>query len=217
MEAIRKNKENMLYIIKDIADKKNITNHEISKNTGVSEAALSKIMRGIVINPRKNVIDAIYNYLTTYYPHNEATYNIQDKFAMERHEKLKKVKDLIKKYNVTAYEISKNTHLTAVGVQKIINGQSEKPLSVTLDTIYNYLTTHYPHNETTHNINSNGNNNAPPQQDSQVQTQENNIYSEMIATQRELIDTLKEQNSQYRKEIEYLRQKIKGYVEKSKK
>lgn len=39
----------------------------------------------------------------------------------------------------------------------------------------------------------------------------------MIATQRELIDTLKEQNSQYRKEIEYLRQKIKGYVEKSKK
>ena len=39
----------------------------------------------------------------------------------------------------------------------------------------------------------------------------------MIATQRELIDTLKEQNSQYRKEIENLRQKIKGYVEKSKK
>lgn len=141
METIRKNKETMLYIIKDIADKKNITNYEISKNTGVSEAALSKIMRGIVINPRKNVIDAIYNYLTTYYPHNEAT----------------------------------------------------------------------------HNINSNGNNNTPQQQDSQVQTQENNIYSEMIATQRELIDTLKEQNSQYRKEIEYLRQKIKGYVEKSKK
>ncbi len=78
-------------------------------------------------------------------------------------------------------------------------------------------TLNHSHNEATHNINSNGNNNTPPQQDSQVQTQENNIYSEMIATQRELIDTLKEQNSQYRKEIEYLRQKIKGYVEKSKK
>ena len=39
METIRKNKETMLYIIKDIADKKNITNYEISKNTGVSEAA----------------------------------------------------------------------------------------------------------------------------------------------------------------------------------
>lgn len=78
-------------------------------------------------------------------------------------------------------------------------------------------TLNHSHNEATHNINSNGNNNTPPQQDSQVPTQENNIYSEMIATQRELIDTLKEQNSQYRKEIENLRQKIKGYVEKSKK
>ena len=217
MKEINKIKENKLLTIKEIANNYNVTNYEISKNTGVSEGTLSRLMRGMVTTPRKNVIDAIYNYLTPHYPHNEATYNTQDKFAMERQEKLKKVKDLIKKYNVTAYEISKNTHLTAVGVQKIINGQSEKPLSVTLDTIYNYLTTHYPHNETTHNINSNGNNNAPPQQDSQVQTQENNIYSEMIATQRELIDTLKEQNSQYRKEIEYLRQKIKGYVEKSKK
>ena len=78
-------------------------------------------------------------------------------------------------------------------------------------------TLNHSHNEATHNINSNGNNNTPPQQDSQVPTQENNIYSEMIATQRKLIDTLKEQNSQYRKEIENLRQKIKGYVEKSKK
>ena len=141
MEATRKNKNTMLYIIKDIAEKNNVTNHEISENTGASEGTLSRLMRGVVTNPRKNVIDAIYNYLTT----------------------------------------------------------------------------HYPHNEATHNINSNGNNNTPPQQDSQVQTQENNIYTEMIATQRELIDTLKEQNSQYRKEIENLRQKIKGYVEKSKK
>ena len=130
---------------------------------------------------------------------------------MERQLKLKKVKELIKKYNVTAYEISKHTSLTAAGVQKIINGQSEKPLSVTLDTIYNYLTTHYPHNGATHNINSLGNTTA--QQDTQAPGQEikeNNIYSEMIATQRELIDTLKEQNFQYRKEIEYLKQKVKG-------
>ena len=98
-----------------------------------------------------------------------------------------------------------------------MRGMVTNPRKNVIDTIYNYLITHYPHNEATHNINSNGNNNTPPQQDSQVQTQENNIYSEMIATQRELIDTLKEQNSQYRKEIEYLRQKIKGYVEKSKK
>lgn len=43
------------------------------------------------------------------------------------------------------------------------------------------------------------------------------LYNEIISNQNEFIDTLKEQNSQYRKEIEYLRQKIKGYVEKSKK
>ena len=63
---------------------------------------------------------------------------------MEIQEKLTTAKKLIKKYNVTAYEISKNTHLTTVGVQKIINGRSEKPQIATIDAIYNYLTTHYP-------------------------------------------------------------------------
>ncbi len=124
MEIIRKNKESMLFVIKDIAVKNNVTNYEISKNTGVSEAALSKIMRGIVTNPRKNVIDAIYNYLTTHYPNsNNKGYNSTD-------------------------------------------------------------------------------------DNSQNNTNENNIYTEMIAMQRELIDSLKEQISQYRKEIEYLRQRI---------
>lgn len=124
MEIIRKNKESMLFVIKDIAVKNNVTNYEISKNTGVSEAALSKIMRGIVTNPRKNVIDAIYNYLTTHYPNsNNKGYNSTD-------------------------------------------------------------------------------------DNSQNNTNENNIYTEMIATQRELIDSLKEQISQYRKEIEYLRQRM---------
>ena len=37
---------------------------------------------------------------------------------MEIQEKLTTAKKLIKKNNVTAYEISKKTHLTAVGVQK---------------------------------------------------------------------------------------------------
>ncbi len=224
MEATRKNKDTMLYIIKDIAVKNNITNNEISKNTGISEGTLSRIMRGIVTNPRKNVIDAIYNYLTTHYSHNEDIYNTQENFTMERQEKLKKVKDLIKKYNVTAYEISKNTHLTAVGVQKIINGQSEKPLNITLDTIINYIESNYSHNGTTHNTqnnNNNGDNNniyninntgsITTQQEAKEQGKknENNIYTEMIATQRDLIDSLKEQILQYREEIEYLRQRIK--------
>ena len=224
MEATRKNKNTMLYIIKDIAEKNNVTNHEISENTGVSEGTLSRLMRGVVSNPRKNVIDAIYNYLTTHYSHNEATYNTQEKFTMDRQEKLKKVKSLIKKYNVTAYEISKNTSLTAAGVQKIINGQSEKPLIVTLDTIINYIESNYSHNGTTHNTqnnNNNGDNNniyninntgsITTQQEAKEQGKknENNIYTEMIATQRDLIDSLKEQILQYREEIEYLRQRIK--------
>ena len=252
METIRKNKDTMLCIIKDIAVKNNITNHEISENTGVSEGTLSRIMRGIVTNPRKNVIDAIYNYLTTHYSHNEDIYNTQENFTMERQEKLKKVKDLIKKYNLTAYEISKNTHLTAVGVQKIINGQSEKPLNITLDTIINYIESNYSHNGTTHNtqknnggdniyINNNGgsinNSGNTTGQDKESAGQCNEIkemtkllnqlhetkiieidrltklYNGIITNQNEFIDTLKEQVSQYRKEIEYLRQRIKGNKE----
>ena len=215
MGATRKNKNTMLYIIKDIAEKNNVTNHEISENTGVSEGTLSRLMRGVVSNPRKNVIDAIYNYLTTHYSHNEATYNTQEKFTMDRQEKLKKVKSLIKKYNVTAYEISKNTSLTAAGVQKIINGQSEKPLIVTLDTIINYIESKYSHNGTTQNTQNNGINSIIKDKDTKDTTEqgqeinENNIYTEMIATQRDLIDSLKEQILQYRKEIEYLRQRIK--------
>jgi|GEM_PF-1036271 DNA-binding helix-turn-helix protein len=248
METIRKNKDTMLYIIKDIAVKNNITNHEISENTGVSEGTLSRIMRGIVTNPRKNVIDAIYNYLTTHYSHNEDIYNTQENFTMERQEKLKKVKDLIKKYNLTAYEISKNTHLTAVGVQKIINGQSEKPLNITLDTIINYIESNYSHNGATYNtqknnggdnvyINNNGgnisNSGNTTGQDKESAGQCNEIkemtkllnqlhetkiieierltklYNEIISNQNELI-------SQYRKEIEYLRQRIKGNTENNK-
>lgn len=255
METIRKNKDTMIYIIKDIAVKNNITNHEISENTGVSEGTLSRIMRGIVTNPRKNVIDAIYNYLTTHYSHNEDIYNTQENFTMERQEKLKKVKDLIKKYNLTAYEISKNTHLTAVGVQKIINGQSEKPLNITLDTIINYIESNYSHNGTTHNTQKNNNSNngdnsiyinstgsgtttITQDKDTTGQGQEikemtkllnqlhetkiieidrlTKLYNGIISNQNEFIDTLKEQNSQYRKEIESLRQRIKGNTENNK-
>ena len=40
------------------------------------------------------------------------------------------------------------------------------------------------------------------------------LYNGIITNQNEFIDTLKEQVSQYRKEIEYLRQKVKEYREK---
>ena len=66
------------------------------------------------------------------------------------------------------------------------------------------------HNDDTHNINSSNNTYINGVGDnSQDKTNEKNIYNEMIITQRELIDSLKEQIIQYRKEIEYLKKKIK--------
>ncbi len=68
----------------------------------------------------------------------------------------------------------------------------------------------HSHNEATHNINSSNNTYINSVGDnSQDKTNEKNIYNEMIITQRELIDSLKEQIIQYRKEIEYLKKKIK--------
>ena len=68
----------------------------------------------------------------------------------------------------------------------------------------------HPYNEATHNINSSNNTYINSVGDnSQDKTNEKNIYNEMIITQRELIDSLKEQITQYRKEIEYLGQIIK--------
>lgn len=42
------------------------------------------------------------------------------------------------------------------------------------------------------------------------------LYNGIISNQNEFIDTLKEKNSQYRKEIECLRQRIKGNTENNK-
>ena len=62
---------------------------------------------------------------------------------MSREELLQEALFLINKYNVTAYEIEKHTPLTAVGVQKIINGDSKRPLENTLKTIISYIKQNY--------------------------------------------------------------------------
>lgn len=64
-------------------------------------------------------------------------------------------------------------------------------------------------NDSTHYLNSNNKGYNSTGDNSPNNTNEINIYIEMIATQRDLIDSLKEQILQYRKEIEYLRQRIK--------
>lgn len=65
---------------------------------------------------------------------------------MGRDELLQEALYLISEYNVTAYEIEKNTSLTAVGVQKIINGESKRPLENTLKTIISYIKDNYSNN-----------------------------------------------------------------------
>lgn len=56
---------------------------------------------------------------------------------------LKNILNLIEKHKITAYEIEQNTELSAVGVQKIINGETKKPLISTLKTIENYINNKY--------------------------------------------------------------------------
>ena len=56
---------------------------------------------------------------------------------------LKKTLKLINKHGVTAYEIEQNTSLTAVGVQKIINGETKNPQKRTLDLIVSYINEKY--------------------------------------------------------------------------
>lgn len=65
---------------------------------------------------------------------------------MSRDELLQEALYLINEYNVTAYEIEKYTSLTAVGVQKIINGESKRPLENTLKTIISYIKDNYSNN-----------------------------------------------------------------------
>ena len=67
----------------------------------------------------------------------------------KREELLKNVLTLIEKYKITAYEIEQNTELSAVGVQKIINGETKKPLSSTLKTIMDYIEKKYINNSIT--------------------------------------------------------------------
>jgi predicted transcriptional regulator len=43
------------------------------------------------------------------------------------------------KYDITAYEISKNTELTASGVKRILDGVVKKPHTETLEKIANYV------------------------------------------------------------------------------
>ena len=60
-----------------------------------------------------------------------------------REDLLSEVLKLIEKFKITAYEIEQNTELSAVGIQKIINGDTKKPLASTLKAIKEYIDNKY--------------------------------------------------------------------------
>lgn len=133
----------------------------------------------------------------------------------------KEIKEYRKKHNLTQNDLAQITKCSLRTVQYWERGEHKIPKSA-LEWIKIF---NHSHNGTTHNTNTQGDNNiyinnsqnALTDKETQsipVQANENNIYTEMIATQRELIANQNELISQYRKEIEYLRQKVKEYREK---
>lgn len=132
-----------------------------------------------------------------------------------------KLREYRKKHNLTQKEMAIELGVSRKTLNNYENG-GNIPLAKEIMIEKIYGTTHYPNNEATHNTNTQGDNNyindsnntTQGIQKAQQKTNENNIYTEMIATQRELIANQNELISQYRKEIEYLRQKVKEYREK---
>ncbi len=148
----------------------------------------------------------------------------------------KEIKEYRKKHNLTQKQLAEITKSSLRAVQYWESQGRKVPGSaIELMTLY----AHYPHNEATHNTqkNNNGDNNicinstgtTTQDKESARQGQEikemtkllnqlhetkiieierlTKLYNGIITNQNELI-------SQYRKEIEYLRQKVKEYREK---
>lgn len=58
---------------------------------------------------------------------------------MTNTQKLELILETIKKHNITAYEIGKNTKISTFAIQKIINGETKKPNIKTLNEILIFL------------------------------------------------------------------------------
>ncbi|MBP1165102.1 hypothetical protein JOE44_001986 [Chryseobacterium sp. PvR013] len=71
----------------------------------------------------------------------------------KRDELLEEALKLINKYSITAYDISQGTGISAVGIQKIINGESKRPLERTLETITSYIKQKYISDANSHDKN----------------------------------------------------------------
>jgi len=58
---------------------------------------------------------------------------------MNKKETIEQIKKICESKGITAYEISKQTELSSVGIQKILNGETKNPNNKTLSTILDYL------------------------------------------------------------------------------
>ena len=116
----------------------------------------------------------------------------------KREELLNSVLNFIEKYEVTAYEIEQNTELSAVGVQKIINKETKKPLLSTLKTIMEYIEKKYINNYITKESVISGNNHKINQGGIYNDNESDNIIT------NELLILLKEKDKQIAKKDEQI-------------
>lgn len=100
-------KQEKLDVIFRIIKENNISNYEISKNTGISEAGLGSIKNKTTKDPRSTTVDAIYNYLIRRYETKENISTLVDanqfykKIEGEIMEENKHLKKLVKAYEKT--------------------------------------------------------------------------------------------------------------------
>lgn len=74
-------KQDKINKIFDLIEKYHISNYEISKNTGISEAGLGSITNKETKNPREVTVNAIYNYLISKYIKDRITYESEPESA----------------------------------------------------------------------------------------------------------------------------------------
>ena len=116
----------------------------------------------------------------------------------KREELLNSVLNFIEKYEITAYEIEQNTELSAVGVQKIINKETKKPLLSTLKTIMEYIEKKYINNYITKESVISGNNHKINQGGIYNDNESDNIIT------NDLLILLKEKDKQIAKKDEQI-------------
>lgn len=62
---------------------------------------------------------------------------------LTKEEKLNKIFEITKEFQITAYEISQNTNITEAGIQRILTGRTKNPHENSINEILAYLKSRY--------------------------------------------------------------------------